>query len=530
MKTTANTPYNSCLSTSVKQSIIYILLVPFIVAIVVIWLSNHQINDFKSNQVNIAISVVNSVAQETTRLIDDNKRLLNIFIENERANIKNLIAAPDSEQYKAIIEKKISHYFQEYFTFTVVDDSGEPIIDDSMGYIGDICLSDIKTFSNTNSQSIHVHPNPHTIHTDNIARIGPQKKDGFFFASFGTNIFSRLLELSSPSDQSLMLVNTQTPDLIEITESGTRTSLERDNYTLTDSEKARILYSRAINGTSWRIASVHDEQLFSDYNRDVIIIGSFIILLFAAGSILMALVLWRTEKQRIMLRKTKDKMFTLFSHDLRSPLTSIYGTVQLLELDADAHGFNEVTRGMVSSAVENAKHMITLINDLLDNQKLESGMMSFNFENVELNTFVQDVINLNERLAAIRHIKLNFTPTSEVHVSIDRQRMQQAFTNLLSNAIKYSAMNAIVSISVSASETHAEISVTDTGSGVSEDIRDMVFEKFTQSKSPTTSQAGGTGLGLSIVKHIVEEHDGHVNFESTRGEGTTFVIRIPLNL
>lgn len=529
MTASSNKKNQHRLAASVKHSIIYLTLVPFIVIILVAWLSQQRINDFKRNQISIAESVVNSVAQETSRLIHENKRLLNIFVENEQENIKNLIANPDSEEYKDIIEEKMHEYFPEYFAFTVVDQFGDPIIDDFDGHIGEICLDDIKIFSNTSKQSIRVHPNPYIYHTDSIASISGHKEDGLFFASFGTNVFSRLLKLSSPNNQNLMLLNTKIPDLMEITEKGARIATKRDNYTLTDEGKERILFSTDIKGTYWRVVSFHDEEIFSNYNRDVYVVGLIIIIIFVIGSALMAIALWHAERQRVVLKMAKEDMFALFSHELRSPLNVIYGTIQILQLDADAHGFDEGTQEMISSAVENSKHMISLINDLLDVQKLEAGMMSFNFENIEMNGFIEETINLNMRLAAMRRIKIDFKPGSSLQLNIDQQRFQQVLTNLLSNAIKYSPTNDTVTVSLTTKNANAVITVSDNGPGIDDDIKQNVFEKFTQSTSKATKKVGGTGLGLAIVKYIVVAHGGYVEFESEEGKGASFIVKIPLN-
>ena len=529
MITLPNKKKQQRLSASVKQSIIYLTLVPFIVIILIAWLSQQRINDFKRNQISIAESVVKSVAQETSLLIHENNRLLNIFVENEQENIQNLIANPDSDEYKDMIEEKMHEYFPEYFAFTVVDQFGDPIIDDFDGHIGEICLEDIKIFSNTSKQNIRVHPNPYIYHTDSIASMSGNKEDGLFFASFGTNLFSRLLKLSSPNNQNLMLLNTKIPDLMEITERGARIETKRNNYTLTDVEKERILFSADIKGTYWRVVSLHDEELFSNYNREIYIVGLIIIIIFVIGSALMAIALRHTEQQRMVLKEAKEDMFALFSHELRSPLNVIYGTVQLLELDADAHGFDEGTQEMISSSVENSKHMISLINDLLDVQKLEAGMMSFDFQNVEMNGFIEETINLNMRLAVIRYIKIDFKLGNSLQLNIDPQRFQQVLTNLLSNAIKYSPTNDVVTVSLTTTNTNAVITISDNGSGIDDDIKQNLFEKFTQSTSRATKQVGGTGLGLAIVKYIVDEHGGEVGFESEEGKGASFIVKIPLN-
>jgi len=523
-----NNTTKQSISSSVKHSIIYLSLLPVLVIALVVWFSKHRIDDFKNSQISVATSVVNSVAQETARLIKDNKRLLSIFVENERSNIQNLATDTSNEEYKKLLTRKMNAYFPELFTFTIVDRTGIPIIDDFDGHIGDICLEDIKLFSTTGKQNIRVHPNPYVYHTDSIARINKEREAGFFFASFKTNVFSRLLKLSSPNNQSLMLVNTQIPDLIEIAEIGARIKLNRDSYILTASEKARILFSMPIKGTHWRLVSLHDEALFNDYQYEVFTIGFCIVLIFIMAITLIVVGLWRREQQRLIIKKAKEEVFAFFSHELRAPLNSIYGTVQLLQINSSMHGFDEDTHKMVVSAVENSENMISLINDLLDVQKLESGMMRFDFKKTEINGLIKEIIDLNMRLAAMRNIKMEFTPTQELYLNIDKQRFQQLLTNLLSNAIKYSPTNDVVTISLSEDGVNGIITVADNGPGISSDIKDTVFEKFTQSNSKTTKAVGGTGLGLALVKFIVEEHGGIVEFESSHGKGTRFIIKLPL--
>jgi len=514
---------------SIKHSLIYLILIPFVSMILVAWASYHRIIDFKNNQTAIASSIVNSTAQEITRVITEQKKLLNIFVDNERYYIKKLVQNPNNEVFEEIINRKIKYYFPNHFTFTVVDADGNLITEDYDGYIGEVCIRDIISYAKTGKQRIQVHPNPFVYHTDAIIKIDRNKDDGYFFASFATDNFSRILALSSPNDQSLMLVNTQAPELIEIVEEGARIVLNRDSYSLSNTEKQRILFSTPVVGSNWRLISLHDEDLFSNYAQGIIIIAIIIISLFVLSSLLMVITLCRSEKQRIESEEAKEYMFSLFSHELRSPLTSIYGTVQLLKFNAQLHGFDDGTTAMISDAVQNSEHMIMLINDLLDMQKLESGKMSFDFERYELNAFIVDVIGLNKRLSEMHHVEINFNSVAPITADIDRQRFTQVITNLLSNAIKYSPKNERIFVSLSSSESEATISIKDSGPGISEDVKENLFEKFVQSTSNLTQKVGGTGLGLSIVKSIVEEHGGEITVVSATGQGAEFIVKIPLN-
>jgi len=513
---------------SVKQSIIYLILIPIIVVMLVVWVSYHRINDFRNNEINIASTTVNSTAIEITRVIAEKNKLLDIFVKNENDYIQRVARDPENSHLKKIIETKMLYYFKDYFAFTIADQSGKLIIDDYDGYIGEICLHDIKQYAKTGKNSIQVHPNPYVYHIDAISNIGNTKQEGYFFASFDTEKLSRLLKLSSPNSQSLMLLNTNTPDLIEITENGSRLTLNRNDYRLTNDERERIIASKAIPGSNWRVASFHDENLFSQYNRDIITIGIIIVLAFTLATYMMAITLWRSEKQRIALETSKEEMFSFFTHDLRAPLTSIYGTVQLLNLYSDSHGFDKQTKELVAASVENSEHMLSLINDLLDVQKLESGMMSFDFKRTELNAVIRDAINLNMRTAGMQFIKIHFEPTDELYADIDERRFQQMLTNLLSNAIKYSPQHTVVTVSLEAKGNKAYIKVADNGPGISPDVRDIIFEKFTQSTSRANNKVVGTGLGLSIVKYIIEQHHGQVSFSSEIGQGTQFTVEIPV--
>jgi len=519
---------NHGLLTSVKQSIVYLIFIPIIVVILVALVSFQRINDFRNNEYNIAASAINSTAIEISRVITEKNKLLDIFVKNEKDYIQRLALDPENTHLKKIIETKMLYYFRDYFTFTIADQSGKLIIDDYDGYIGEICLQDIKQYSKTGDRTIQVHPNPYVYHIDVISNIGETAKEGYFFASFDTEKLSRLLKLSSPNSHNLMLLNTKTPGLIEITEGGSRLTLNRNDYRLTDEERQRIIFSKPVPGSSWELVSFHDEDLFYNYNLDVITIGIIIVVAFMIATYMMALTLWRSEKQRIALEASKEEMFSFFTHDLRSPLTSIYGTVQLLYLYSDSHGFDKQTKKLVAGAVDNSEHMLSLINDLLDVQKLESGMMSFNLKTTELNALIADAINLNMRLADMQFIKIVFEETDDLYARIDKRRFQQVLTNLLSNAIKYSPQHATVTVSLTSNDEQAFISVADNGPGISPDVRDSVFEKFTQSQSRSNNKLVGTGLGLSIVKYIVEQHNGHVRFRSEIGRGTEFIIEISL--
>lgn len=225
--------------------------------------------------------------------------------------------------------------------------------------------------------------------------------------------------------------------------------------------------------------------------------------------------------------RMKDEFLATLSHELRTPLQSILGWTQLLlseECDAE-----EVKQG-IEVIDRNANAQTRIIEDLLDMSRILSGKVRLDVQRVELASLIEAAVESVRPAAQSKNIKLQaiLDPLAQP-VSGDPNRLQQIFWNLLSNAIKFTPAGGKVQILLERVNSHLEVSVTDTGMGISADFLPYVFERFRQADASTTRRHGGLGLGLAIVKNLAELHGGGVRAKSPgKDQGTTFTIVLPV--
>lgn len=233
-----------------------------------------------------------------------------------------------------------------------------------------------------------------------------------------------------------------------------------------------------------------------------------------------------TERRKI--ERLKDDFISTVSHELRTPLTAIKGSLDLM-----THGLNlelpEQASTMLDISSRNVERLLSLINDILDVSKLESGEINFVIENIEVKSFIDNCIELNQEYAKKYKTGFFCTQCDEgIIVEADKNRLTQVMSNLLSNAAKYSPDDMPVEIFSEVNNSTIRINVKDYGEGIPEEFQDKIFGKFTQSDSGNTRVVGGTGLGLSISKMIVEKLGGKIGFDTVKDKGTTFYIEFPI--
>ena len=227
------------------------------------------------------------------------------------------------------------------------------------------------------------------------------------------------------------------------------------------------------------------------------------------------------------LDRLKSEFVAVVSHEVRTPLTSIKGSLELLG-DDRFHKLPPPQRELLGICQANAERLITLINDILDFSKLESSKLSLNIERVEVGHVVTEVTENIRSLAAGKGIEIDVRiDPSTGSVEADPMRIGQVATNLLGNAIKFSPEKGRIEIFASGDESQVTLSVKDYGRGISARDLNRLFQRFAQLDSSTTRKAGGTGLGLVISKGIVEQHGGKIWVESAEGQGSTFSFSLP---
>jgi signal transduction histidine kinase len=239
----------------------------------------------------------------------------------------------------------------------------------------------------------------------------------------------------------------------------------------------------------------------------------------------MKLIQEENERTKAAL-EVKSQFLSTVSHELRTPLTSIKASLEL----ADKGMLGDVPPGLKSAigiASKNSQRLATLINDLLDLQKIEAGEMVFHFAPVNVNDLVTEAVDTTASYADKLGIQVTTALSSEEGwVFADRNRLIQVLHNLLSNALKFSEQGRSVSVGVEVKDDRIRISVKDDGVGIPQNAKDRVFGKFTQVDSSDIRKVGGTGLGLNISKQIVERHNATIDYVSELGVGSTFFIEL----
>lgn len=231
----------------------------------------------------------------------------------------------------------------------------------------------------------------------------------------------------------------------------------------------------------------------------------------------------------------KSDFLSRMSHELRTPLNAILGFGQILEMNhpleaTDATGTDGEA---VEHILKGGRHLLGLINEVLDIASIEAGRSTLSLEPIPVNQTVREVLDMVRPLAATRHIHIvnritNQVPShDDLHVFADLQRFRQILLNLLANAIKYNREGGQVDISCAASGESLRLMVSDTGAGLTKEEIGKLFVPF-ERLGAGGSQIEGTGLGLALCKTLVEAMEGRIGVDSTPGQGSTFWVEFPL--
>ena len=222
--------------------------------------------------------------------------------------------------------------------------------------------------------------------------------------------------------------------------------------------------------------------------------------------------------------RLKDEFVALISHDLRTPLTSITGYVELA-LEED---LTDEARGFLHVVARNADRLLGLVNDLLFVARLQAGGLSLEPEDVDLAGVVRDGVKALAPRAAAKAISLTCVLDAVPPVHVDRGRMLQVLDNLVSNALKFTPEGGAVHVSLRQDDDCVRLEVTDSGIGIAPDDQRRLFQRFFRAENAIEQHLPGTGLGLYISRVIAEAHDGSLSVRSELGVGSTFRLELPL--
>lgn len=264
------------------------------------------------------------------------------------------------------------------------------------------------------------------------------------------------------------------------------------------------------------------EYRFSSPNGVVWLSGNAVVLRDRAGAIkgFLGSVTDITEQKRV--EKLKNEFISTVSHELRTPLTSIRGSLGLIGSGV-VGALPAKAKPMIEIATKNCERLVRLVSDILDVEKIATGLMPFKLRTLSLSSLIPQVVESNRGFAESLGISLKVeSEISEDLVRADVDRLTQVLTNLISNACKFSPRGETVTIGLRREGERMRVSVQDRGLGIPKEFRPRIFQKFAQADASDAGNRKGTGLGLAISKGLIEKMNGSIGFETKTGAGTTF--------
>lgn len=271
-----------------------------------------------------------------------------------------------------------------------------------------------------------------------------------------------------------------------------------------DGEQREVLWS-----AQWAQQEGTDDRVKGDRSKDGVLISIF-----------------HDVTDERAAERLKQEVVAMVTHDLRTPLTTVQNYLQFLG-DGIYGDVSEKATKYLPGALRSSERMMRLIGDLLDIEKVKSGMMEMNRERISLQKVFESTVEQSAGYAHELGVSLRFEATNTM-VNADEQMLLRILANLVSNAIKFSPKGGTVKLSVKSNNEVVTVTVEDQGVGLPPDMLDSVFDRFQQAPNQTSRTRGGSGLGLAICKALVELHGGKIWAESQLNQGTQFRFELPV--
>ena len=342
------------------NSITFIGLLLVLVACLLTASAFQRIDNFRNYHKALAEHTVSMVANEILQLIGEKRRLLSLFTSYESQLIKQLVQDPENNQLQDKMEERILGYFPDSFAFTLADENGNPLTGDFDDRIGNLCRQEIINFSLESEQHPQIHPNQLHYHYDIMVEL-EKPKHYIFFVSFLTTSLQNLLRLSSNPDHRLVLLNTETPNLIEVTEQGNRYELKLQDPRLPVSEQRRILSEKPISGTHWRLVDIGDEDLVSTFATEAQGQAVMVFVAFLLPSILMMILIARSNRQRAIAEQALQVAKDRLELDVQLRTRELTESKELAEITLSSINDGVITtniQGVVTSINQAAEELI----------------------------------------------------------------------------------------------------------------------------------------------------------------------------
>ncbi len=333
-----------------------------------------------------------------------------------------------------------------------------------------------------------------------------------------TNILTGIFTLSLTVILGLVTARSITTPLNQLT-AGMNQFIETTEGQSVDQGSNRSIYQKALQdiGTTVQSETIRQDEIGTLAN-------AFNFMTNQISSLVGSLQAAKEEAEEA--NRLKSKFLSNMSHELRTPLNAIINMAGFV-LDGMFGDVNEAQIDALEKTVDSGQHLLSLINDVLDLTKIESGMMNIVFEHVELNSMFDSISATGKGLVKDNDLEFisNIEPNLPQIIG-DKRKIRQIFLNLISNSIKYTNEGK-VTLEAEEKDDGVLVCVSDTGIGIASEDYDLIFQEFRQAKN-TPNNVVSTGLGLPITKQLVEMHGGRIWFESKLGEGSNFYIFLPL--
>ncbi|MDH5256722.1 MAG: HAMP domain-containing histidine kinase [Gammaproteobacteria bacterium] len=495
-------------------------------AMLLAWIDNTRISDFKAGHVAIANETTTSVKEAIARFISERRRFVTVFTLTHHDTLSAIVNDAGNDTLHDNLMEKLTLFFPKHFAYSIANSKGDTLFDNFDGLLGTQCIDDLRNFAINQTHSPKIHPNSELYHFDIMVPFTVDDKKYTFFLSFDADLLAEILSDSSVPDHELILtLPVQDRKLIEATANGSRVHLDRNDFRMTQKEEDRVLSSKLVPNTEWEIYDLQKAGLLQEFNFIIYLISAAIYLIFFPVALSWYRSTIKIEKIRQESDEHKAEFLSTVSHELRTPLTAIKGSIGLI-----AGNFNnessEQTQKLSELALKNTERLINIVNDLLDIQKIESGKLKLELKDENLTALVEQSLDAMKdygKQFEVKYQLLDLIP-NEI-VKVDSNRFIQVMNNLLSNATKYGKHNDVVEVCINPYKDGVRVSVSDNGSGIKKDSQDKIFNKFYQGNGQKESnvRVESTGLGLHISRELVNSMNAKIDFSSSE-KGTVFYI------
>lgn len=245
------------------------------------------------------------------------------------------------------------------------------------------------------------------------------------------------------------------------------------------------------------------------------------------GNFLFFLYVIRDITRRKESEKLKEEFIGTMNHEVRTPLTSIIGSLRLLQ-KLNSNQLDENSKELLDISVRNSDHLLELINDILNFQKLSSDSVDLHFKITDISKIVGNAISNIKGFCLNHGSEIIFDgEVSKAKVFVDDRNIHQVLSNLFSNALKFSPKDSKIRVQIKEGSKDVRVEVSDAGLGIPDEMESRIFKNFSQIDSTDARRQGGTGLGLAICKKIIDLHSGNIGFKNNLDRGTTFYFTLP---